>query len=413
MRIYSNCLFVAGWLWFRYGGRIITRRSCAGDFTHYLHEAPNGLVRQFVPLNYEQRRIPRIFFRGRVIEGDYHGQVHLALHQIGYSYDQIDGLQPEQLIELFEGSVAKSEVIGDDDQISVGTWPRGKYLAGPDAVGNGGRCGANTRAGRGSDCSGIGRGGVGRGAGAGCKNGRYTMIGGGFTAPEIREAFNFAELAYRGHDQLKMLFGSSITIIDPLLPELGDACYIIDEGDRAVVMFPGSNDVLDWALNLDARDEHGLHAGFLRGLESMAEEILERLGQLRPAAIFITGHSRGGALADMMLERLGHHLIDSDIDCITFAQPRIATAAYYAIPSIKQMPSVRYLRVHNDGDPAPHLPPSRWGWVHHGPDLAIGQSLTRMERLRRWWGRWQGGDRGLIVTPEHQLPAYRRGVMGL
>lgn len=235
-----------------------------------------------------------------------------------------------------------------------------------------------------------------------------------FTAPEIREAFNFAELAYRGQDQLKMVFGKSLTIIDPLLPELGDACYILDEGDRAVVMYPGSNDAVDWALNLDAREEHGLHAGFLRGLEAMAEEIMERLGQLRPATILITGHSRGGALADMMLERLGHHLIElSDIDCITFAQPRIATAEYYTIPSIKQMPGVRYLRVYNDGDPVAHMPPSRWGWSHYGPSLAIGQSSSRLERLRRWWHGLRGGDSGPLVTPEHQLPAYRRGVMGL
>ncbi len=151
---------------------------------------------------------------------------------------------------------------------------------------------------------------------------------GGVTATEIREAWQYAELAYRPSVELSSLFGRSLTIIDPALPDLGDACYLINEGERVVIVFPGSDDAVDWVLNLDAREEHGLHAGFARGLDAMAEEILERIGQLRPATILITGHSRGGALADMMLELYAHHLIDSDIDCITFAQPRIATAEF-------------------------------------------------------------------------------------
>lgn len=117
MHIPSNCLFVAvGW-WLRdllltgRCGSIFSRRSCAGDFRHFLYCSPAGHVRQYVPLHYEQRRIPKFLFRGQVIEGDRHGIAHQALARIGYSYDQIDGLQPQQLIDLFE---AERHKIGGD-----------------------------------------------------------------------------------------------------------------------------------------------------------------------------------------------------------------------------------------------------------------------------------------------------------
>lgn len=116
MRIPSNCLFVAvGW-WLhdffvmRRIGRIYTRRSCAGNFHHFLYCSPAGHVRQYVPRHYQKRRIPRVF-RGQVIEGDHHGIAHQALARIGYSYDRIDGLQPQDLIDLFE---AERRKIGGD-----------------------------------------------------------------------------------------------------------------------------------------------------------------------------------------------------------------------------------------------------------------------------------------------------------
>lgn len=203
-----------------------------------------------------------------------------------------------------------------------------------------------------------------------------------FTTPQIREAWQYAELAYKSSTELSSLFGRSITTIEPLMPDLGDACHVINEGERVVVVFPGSNDIFDWASNLDARDDHGLHAGFLRAIDAVAGEILDVLTRLRPDSILITGHSRGGALAHMFLEQYSHLLpIETDIDCITFGEPRIAKNEFYQLPSATELPNVNYLRVYVTGDPVNALPSAAWGWTHHGPSLRIG-------KRRCWLLRW-------------------------
>lgn len=76
-----------------------------------MHQSPDGVIRQFVPLIYEKRKFPKLFFKGRIIYGDYHGMCHRALLDIGYTHAQIDGWQPEALIAEFER--VRNKINGD------------------------------------------------------------------------------------------------------------------------------------------------------------------------------------------------------------------------------------------------------------------------------------------------------------
>ena len=234
------------------------------------------------------------------------------------------------------------------------------------------------------------------------------------TAPEIREAFDYAEIAYKDQRELSSLFGRSITIIDPILPGLGDACYIIDEAERAVVMFPGSSDIKDWIFNLDYHRDDGFHAGFRRDLDRMASKIMDRLAEIDPDDILITGHSRGGALADVFLEQHCQYL-DASIDCITFAQPRIATFKHYQSKKpVKEAGHVRYLRVHTADDIVPHLPPRRFGFTHYGRAKQIGSKMSWLDRVKYFLHYLLPGKKAAIVgLKSHVVGTYRQHVKNL
>lgn len=229
-----------------------------------------------------------------------------------------------------------------------------------------------------------------------------------FTAPEIREAFSYAEIAYKNSTELSSLFGRSITNIDPLIEGKGPRAHVINEGERVVLMFPGSKDIFDWIRNLDYAEEGGFHSGISRALDAMADEIMDRLIALRPEHLLVTGHSFGGGLSHRFLEGYGKEF-DCSIDCVTYAQPRIMSAEQLKrAGSVADLDNVRYLRVHTANDGVPHLPPSRLGFTHCGPSLEIGKKLSRKEQLQRMIAMWRSEKRlAITAIDDHLQRAYK------
>lgn len=205
-----------------------------------------------------------------------------------------------------------------------------------------------------------------------------------FALDEIKTAWSYADIAYKKQSELKKQFGDKLTIIDRGIKELGDACYLIEQGDELIITLPGSDDWLDWIMNLinNIAVRDGLYDGFRTQLDKMAPEILTVINDLRPKKIRLQGHSRGAAMAHVLLEL---YLDDygGDIDCITFAEPRIATDIYYeAMGSMVHAGNVRYLRVYCEHDPVPMVPLARHGFVH------VGESLKLKPKLKgSWWRR--------------------------
>ena len=235
-----------------------------------------------------------------------------------------------------------------------------------------------------------------------------------FTISEIWEAWSYAEIAYREQVELSSLFGDTITIFDHGIAGVGDAAYVVDEGDRAVVMFPGSNDVKDWILNLKFDEEDGLHSGFLHDLDRIGYDIVSQIHTLGATRVLVTGHSRGGALADVFLERYGH-LTDCPVDCVTFAQPRVATRQYYESSAAgKDQSGIRYLRVYTANDAVPHLPPSRFGYVHRGAELELGQPLSWWQKAIRLARLITNGKKVSLTAWQDHIPeTYARHIRHL
>ncbi|NIT58381.1 MAG: hypothetical protein GWN00_19785 [Aliifodinibius sp.] len=234
-----------------------------------------------------------------------------------------------------------------------------------------------------------------------------------FTRPEILEAFQYAKVAHeKSAKQLEEQFGKSLTVIDPFSKGNGDACYIIDEGERLVIAFPGSNDIVDWILNFYKfhEVESGMHKGIKLGLETMVDEIVANLVDKNPDKVLITGVSRGGALADAFLELYTAVLANAEIDCITFAQPRVFTNDHYKnLLTVKSAANVRYLRVHMANDVVPKIPPSKYGYTHRGESLRLGKKLSWWKQLRSAWkARRETGEYALAGFDEHKIDVHEK-----
>tara|TARA_R110002020_G_scaffold63206_1_gene168990 strand:- start:2382 stop:3056 length:675 start_codon:yes stop_codon:yes gene_type:complete len=104
-----------------------------------------------------------------------------------------------------------------------------------------------------------------------------------------------------------------------------------DRESHVVLAFRGTEPqvVADVLTDLDVRkvDDNGgqTHAGFLAAYETIEMQLLDTLtsdNNLQGKALWITGHSMGGAIATIAAYRLGCSL------CVTFGSPRVGDRAW-------------------------------------------------------------------------------------
>lgn len=152
----------------------------------------------------------------------------------------------------------------------------------------------------------------------------------------------------------------------------GAQAFLAANDDQAVLCFRGTTDEKDWATNTQAKpqpspyDLPGLtfHKGFWRAYEQIADQI--ELAVLQHVAgsgktLFITGHSLGGALAQISAAHLCQVKPGIDIGCVyTFGAPRAANGAY------KKVVPVPLHRVINGWDVVPIVPPGGLAYSHAG-----------------------------------------------
>jgi triacylglycerol lipase len=120
-----------------------------------------------------------------------------------------------------------------------------------------------------------------------------------------------------------------------------------------------------------------VHRGFLEAFECCREEIEAAVGAQVPSTLglYITGHSLGGALAQIasaVLER------DNLAACYTFGSPRVGTLGFD-----RQVKCPHY-RIINDWDLVPGVPPPWFrGYCHTGDPRLLTPGTRGQEALRR------------------------------
>lgn len=154
----------------------------------------------------------------------------------------------------------------------------------------------------------------------------------------------------------------------------------------AVLAFRGTESKVDWGVNLDANltaidpaDERiKVHHGFLAAFRSVEQQIRRDLDLHVPPnrGLYITGHSLGGALAQIASAALSR---DNLAACYTFGSPRVGGFGF------DRRVKCPHYRVVNDADLVPAVPPLLWrGFLHSGDVRTLftpGQLPLRRNRM--------------------------------
>lgn len=171
----------------------------------------------------------------------------------------------------------------------------------------------------------------------------------------------------------------------------GKAMVTVDHNLKAIVVaFRGSSNIRNWVTDfnillgdLDVGDgSQGVqvHIGFLRYANDIGAKIIPTvrmlLNKYTDYTVAVTGHSLGGAVADLASVMLKKELNIpwSKIRLVTFGAPRVGNAVY-AMWMNRQ--SSTHLRVVNNRDKVPHIPPNVWGFIHHNREIFLdGPAMT-------------------------------------
>ncbi|HET6374623.1 MAG TPA: lipase family protein [Methylocella sp.] len=205
--------------------------------------------------------------------------------------------------------------------------------------------------------------------------------------------------------------------------------YIAQCPDLIVLSFRGTKSVKNWATNFHvglARpegtpEELRVHEGFYRAFKMLADGeagLSRKLGEIKREAgstvpVYITGHSLGGALAQIASAVLGD---DQVAACYTFGSPRVGNSHFdlwVKVPSY---------RIVNHADIVPQVPlrlPPFFPYRHSGdprylPEPVSGSafryepgSLARLWQLAQGVAQWLKA-RSILGVADHAIREYSR-----
>jgi triacylglycerol lipase len=177
---------------------------------------------------------------------------------------------------------------------------------------------------------------------------------------------------------------------------------------RITVAFRGTEKIQDWIT--DARfhrvpmDGQSVHAGFAAAINSVWAELIDVINRFRDGwlepQIYITGHSLGGALAQLCAWQLINHSI-SITGVYVFGAPRVGDKAFAA--NYDFFLRGRTFRLVNRQDIVTRLPGVLAGFRHAGTEVFFDSfGDTRMDYP--WWRKIPSDIYGLAAELDPVLP---------
>ena len=214
-----------------------------------------------------------------------------------------------------------------------------------------------------------------------------------------------------GEDQLRAcLVGGGFQVTHIFNRDDTQAFLAVNHAEFAVLAFRGTTDFQDWITNLKGRQISMpgapavfVHEGFLGAFECCRAEISAAVDEVVPndLGLYITGHSLGGALAQIasaVLER------DNLAACYTYGSPRVGRANF------DRLVKCPHYRLINDWDLVPGVPPPWFSGYRHSGDPRLltpgsaGQEALRRDRFgpARFWVDLRDTVEGLF-DPKHRF----------
>lgn len=157
----------------------------------------------------------------------------------------------------------------------------------------------------------------------------------------------------------------------------GDRGFVAESPDGIVIALQGTNDALDWIKNLQFEKQSFLgskvHSGFLKGMKSVKNSIqaaLDKITDWKTKRIYVTGHSRGGAISILLTKHLWRAFgseLDHAISVFCFGCPRVGAPGFF---DSWELGATTFLYI-NGSDPIPALPPQLDEFVHIAEQLVL------------------------------------------
>lgn len=197
-----------------------------------------------------------------------------------------------------------------------------------------------------------------------------------------------------------------------LMPNRGAEAYLAENEKMAVLVFRGTTDGTDWFTNLNINKKNifvgyydgeenyvKVHSGFYKAFEQRRNQIepdidtLKNLPEPVKKPIFITGHSLGGAMAQLATAAFTSDRIAA---CYTFGSPRAGER------SLDQYVKPPHYRVTNGWDIVPFVPFYVLMYRHIGDTRHIdGRQFEKPVLRRRARGliqQWVIAATGLLLS---------------
>ncbi|MEY4979388.1 MAG: hypothetical protein RLZZ352_1658 [Pseudomonadota bacterium] len=198
-----------------------------------------------------------------------------------------------------------------------------------------------------------------------------------------------SDLAYKPKNQIDSFLiplGYSVKHIDHEDTQL----FIASNSSDIVISFRGTSSIKDWLTDAkltytNAPDNQGkVHAGFYEALNHVWSDIVSHIKQTQKnaQAIWITGHSLGGALATLAAAKFKLELDKPIRGIYTFGQPRVGDRSFARVYNAElQNLSFRFV---NNNDVVTRVPPRELLYSHIGSLRYIDDNKDIHQDISFW-----------------------------
>lgn len=155
----------------------------------------------------------------------------------------------------------------------------------------------------------------------------------------------------------------------------------LDDGDVPKTTFTPSAGTLPTTVRVEA-GFYGIYNDTGAGMtQSMRQQLQQLLVQNVPSGIHVTGHSLGGALAHLFAFDLSFGPYASAFTRLTtFASPRVGDSGWRDTYDAR-IPSTNSIRVYNQQDLVPKVPPKDFGYHDVGSGFPVWFERKRLPEL--------------------------------
>lgn len=174
-----------------------------------------------------------------------------------------------------------------------------------------------------------------------------------------------------------------------------DFAFIAEYPDRVIMSFRGTDNFKGWLSDFDVyplQDAKMIHQGFYDGWAFFKSWVDKYIETYDKKDLFITGHSRGAALAVLCARHLAKNRDIKGISCIVYGCPRIGNRDFR--DQYNKLP-IDLTRVTNGYDLVTRIPTHNMKFRHVGKNYWLKQPL-----FHRWF----------LKAFDHLSPNYEKSL---